>query len=138
MAAFRRTPATMTARNPAPKKKYDCSKCPGYCCSYDWIEVTKRDVERLAKHHGIAVTAARDRFTKLVDDGKTRVLRHKQDHIFKTTCMFFDQDKRCCSIYEGRPSVCRVYPTTKRCGYYDFLLWERDQQGDEEFIPGHP
>ncbi|MCX7893612.1 MAG: YkgJ family cysteine cluster protein [Burkholderiales bacterium] len=123
---------------PAPKRKYDCTKCPGYCCSYDWIEVTARDVARLARHFGVAEAVARERFTKLVDDGKRRVLRHKQDHVFKTTCMFFDQDERRCTIYAARPGVCREYPVTARCGYYDFLLWERDQQGDEEFIPGHP
>ena len=32
---------------------YDCSKCPGYCCSYDRITVSKRDVARLAKHFHI-------------------------------------------------------------------------------------
>ena len=35
------------------KVKYDCSKCPGYCCSYPRISVTKKDVRRLAKHFGI-------------------------------------------------------------------------------------
>src|SRR5579871_2730959 len=27
---------------------YNCAKCPGYCCSYEIIPLTKRDVERLA------------------------------------------------------------------------------------------
>jgi hypothetical protein len=30
--------------------------------------------------------------------------------------------------------VCRAYPDTSRCGYYDFLKFEREQQGDPEFI----
>jgi len=34
-------------------KSYSCSKCPGYCCSYPEIEITKRDVSQLAKHFGI-------------------------------------------------------------------------------------
>jgi hypothetical protein len=27
-----------------------------------------------------------------------------------------------------------LYPDGKRCGYYDFLKFEREQQGDPEFI----
>jgi hypothetical protein len=29
---------------------FNCLRCPAYCCSYDRIEVTKRDIARLAKH----------------------------------------------------------------------------------------
>jgi hypothetical protein len=32
------------------RNRYSCSKCPAYCCSYPEIEVTTRDIERLAKH----------------------------------------------------------------------------------------
>ena len=28
-----------------------------------------------------------------------------------------------------------IYPDAPRCGYYDFLTFEREQQGDAEFIP---
>jgi hypothetical protein len=30
--------------------------------------------------------------------------------------------------------VCRAYPDTKHCGYYDFLRFERAQQADPDFI----
>jgi hypothetical protein len=49
--------------------------------------------------------------------------------------MFFDQDERRCTVYAARPSVCRIYPDASKCGYYEFLKFERIQQGDEEFIP---
>jgi Fe-S-cluster containining protein len=48
--------------------------------------------------------------------------------------MLLDQEKRRCTVYEARPAVCRAYPDTARCGYYDFLQFEREQQGDPEFI----
>jgi hypothetical protein len=32
------------------KAKYDCMKCPGYCCSYPVIEVKDHDALRIAKH----------------------------------------------------------------------------------------
>jgi hypothetical protein len=37
-------------------------------------------------------------------------------------------------VYEARPGVCRKYPDTPRCGYYDFLTFEREQQGDPDYI----
>jgi hypothetical protein len=120
----------------AAKPAYDCSRCPGYCCSYDLIEVGARDLARLARHHGIGVREAERRFTKR-DSGK-RVLRHKEDRVYRSTCLFFDQDERRCGVYASRPAVCRSYPEGPRCGYWDFLAWEREQQDDDEFVPGSP
>ena len=31
------------------RKNYNCLKCPGYCCSYPAVVVSKRDLERLAE-----------------------------------------------------------------------------------------
>ena len=55
-------------------------------------------------------------------------------YIFESTCGLFDQEKRRCTVYEARPGVCRQYPDAPRCGYYDFLSFEREQQGDPDFI----
>jgi uncharacterized protein len=112
---------------------YDCSKCPAYCCSYDKIVVNKRDLNRLAKHFDLDPEIARKRFTKTV--GKEQVLRHQKDKIYGSVCMFLDTKARRCTIYNARPGVCREYPEFSRCGYYDFLKWERIQQQDEEFVP---
>lgn len=119
------------------KVRYDCSKCPGYCCSYDRISVTAFDIERLAKHFTLPVPVARERFTwryrtKDVDE---RILRHHKDHVYKSVCRFFDREQRRCTVYEARPGVCRKYPEFSRCGYYEFLKFERVQQGDDTFIP---
>lgn len=115
------------------KNLYDCLKCPAYCCSYTRIDVSKRDLERLARHFGITPEAAEKKYTKTVDGH--RALRHQKDKIFGTICQFIDKDTRRCTVYEARPSVCRSYPETRRCGYYDFLAWEREHQDDQEFIP---
>ena len=116
------------------RKSYNCSKCTAYCCSYDHIELSEKDLERLAAHFGLGVRAAAERFTKRVE-GRTRVLRHQKDHIFKSVCMFLDKDKRACTVYDARPKVCRVYPYGNRCGYYSFLRFERKHADDEEMIP---
>lgn len=112
---------------------YDCSKCPAYCCSYDEINVTERDITRLARHFELEPDIARERFTKLAN-GKP-VLRHQKDTIYGTVCRFLDKKTRRCTIYEARPAVCHEYPERPHCGYYDFLKWERRQQDDPEFIP---
>ena len=113
---------------------YDCSKCPGYCCSYDHIEVSDNDVRRLALHLDLPEDTVRQRYLKATGDDTT-VLRHRKDHVYNSMCVFFDQEERRCTVYEGRPRVCRSYPNGNRCGYYSFIKFERDHQDDEEFVP---
>ncbi len=117
----------------APKPLYDCLSCPAYCCSYDRISVNKRDLSRLAKHFELSPEVAEERFTKTVEG--ERVLRHQKDSVFGSVCMFLDTKTRRCTIYEARPGVCHEYPDRPRCGYYDFLRWERKFQDDKEFVP---
>lgn len=112
---------------------YDCSKCPGYCCSYPVIPLNSRDVKRLARHFGLGFEAARKKFTK-VDGDEPYAMRRKADEHFGRICRFFDTDKRRCTIYEARPEICRSYPGSKSCGYYDFLLSERDSQEDPDHV----
>ena len=54
---------------------YNCAKCPGYCCSYPLIQLTKRDVERLAKHFKLSFEAARKKFTKTDPDAQYAMRR---------------------------------------------------------------
>lgn len=121
------------------KKKidYDCSKCPGYCCTYPRIEVKDKDLKRLARHFSLDVETAGRRFTRFYnDDGiRERILRHQKDEVYGSICRFFDTDARRCTIYEARPSVCRDYPDGRTCGYYTFLRFERKHQEDDSFIP---
>ncbi|MBP7588482.1 MAG: YkgJ family cysteine cluster protein [Thermoanaerobaculia bacterium] len=114
---------------------YNCSKCPAHCCSYDYIEARPADIERLAKHHGLAVATASKRFTKLVQGGKLRVLRHQKDDVFGSVCQFLDLETRQCGIYEARPGICREHPGSVRCGFYDFLSSERELQDDPDYVP---
>lgn len=113
--------------------QYNCEKCPGYCCSYPLIPLEKRDVERLAKHHGLSFDEAKRAFTKEAH-GRKYAMRRKKDEHFGKICRFFDTDKRRCTVYEARPHVCRAFPGGGRCGYYDFLSFERRAQEDEKFV----
>lgn len=113
--------------------RFQCQKCPGYCCSYPLIALEKRDVERLARHQGLTFEEGRTAFTE-VAYGRKYAMRRKPDVHFGRICQFFDTEARRCTVYEARPKVCRAYPNTKRCGYYDFLQFERKAQGDPEFV----
>ena len=114
--------------------QYDCSKCPGYCCSYPLIEVGKRDIARLAKHFGITYAQAESRYTRFDRSEKVRSLKQQEDRHFGKICKLFDTRKRHCTVYEARPGVCREYPDGKRCGYYEFLMFEREHQDDPKFV----
>jgi len=123
-----------TITDDSKRSYFNCDKCPAYCCSiYDRVEVTARDLKRLAKHFGLSVETAGKRFTKFWQ--KERVLRRKKDPIFKLACHFLDPKTRRCTIYHARPAVCREFPLTKRCGYYDLLTFERRQQDDFDVLP---
>ena len=113
---------------------YNCSKCPAYCCSiYERVQVTKRDINRLANYFGVDVETAQRRFTTTWQG--EHILKRKADPIFGKACKFLDPATRRCTIYEGRPSVCREFPDRTRCAYYDLLTFERSQQGDETVLP---
>src|SRR3546814_2920773 len=80
------------------KVKYDCLKCPGYCCSYPNIHTKPEDIKRLAKHFGIDAEKAEKRFTKkgFKEEGmetRPRVLRHQDDEHFGSICTFFEDRK---------------------------------------------
>jgi hypothetical protein len=115
------------------RKLYDCTKCPGYCCSYPVIEVKDRDATRIARHFGMPLKAVEKKYFRKAH-GHKRIMRRKIDTHFGMVCRFFDIKARRCTIYKARPSTCRVFPGGARCGYYDFLKFERDGQKNQTYI----
>ena len=131
------------------KVRYNCNNCPGYCCSYPNIELADGDLERLAAHLKLTEAEFRKRHTvkSTAEDSdggsgsngkngkaRPRALKHVDDEYFGTICGFLDQETRQCTVYEGRPKICREFPGTRRCGYYDFLSFERKVQDDPEYV----
>jgi Fe-S-cluster containining protein len=124
----------LTPPNGYKALKYDCDNCVAYCCSvYERVQVTPRDIKRLATHFGVPLEDATKRFTKVWR--KERILRRKADRLFGQSCMFLNQETRKCTIYNARPLVCREFPDTSRCSYYDLLQFERKHQNDPDAIP---
>lgn len=120
------------------KPHFDCLKCIGYCCAiYERVEVSKKDIDRLARHFGITPDKARRKFTRRYEKGE-QILKRTPDPIFGESCVFQDPVKRICTIYESRPKTCRDWPShgrRDRCVYYDMLQFERQQQGNPEAAP---
>ena len=117
-----------------PRTYYNCVECPAFCCTvYDRVQVTKRDIKRLAKHFGVTEEVATVKFTKLYN--KERVLRKKADPLLGRTCQFLNLETRGCGIYHARPAVCREFPTSTRCAYWDLYKFEREQQEDPDTLP---
>ncbi len=113
---------------------YNCDRCPAYCCSYPRIIVNKTDVKRLAKHFGMEVEKAYKKLTKKGHEKGEVVLRHQKDEHFGTICQFIDPETRGCTVYHARPRICRDFPGTKRCGYYEFLKFERMLLEDPDYV----
>jgi Fe-S-cluster containining protein len=114
---------------------YNCVRCPAYCCSYPRIPVQPEDVLRLAQHFGLSPESAARKFTRKGAVRGERILRQQPDETYGSVCRFLDLETRRCTVYDVRPGVCREYPGAARCGYYDFLSFERRIQEDPDFIP---
>lgn len=123
-----------TTTNAQAPANYDCTKCPAYCCSiYERVQVTKRDINRLAKHFSVTYETALQRFTRIFNN--ERVLRRKADPVFGQACKFLNPVTRQCGVYHARPLVCREFPDTERCAYFDLIQFERKQQDDPQVLP---
>ena len=96
--------------------------------------MSERDLSRLARHLGAEIGEAQRTHTKCGKKHGERVLRHKWDDAFGAVCRFLDSESRQCRVYEARPLICRKFPGALRCGYYDFLSFERRAAEDPEQI----
>lgn len=84
--------------------RFDCLQCANCCKTISPI-VTQEDMDRLAKHLRITVSAFIQQYLQMDEDG---------DFVFKQTpCPFLGRDNYC-SVYESRPEACKEYPHTNR------------------------
>ncbi len=87
-----------------------CDACEGNCCigesGYIWIN--KAEITKLASHLNLSIDELGLQYLKKVGykySIKERVLDENN-----YACVFFDLEKKQCSIYEARPSQCRTFP----------------------------
>ena len=57
---------------------------------------------------------------------------HQDREVGDSTCLAINGG---CGIYHARPAVCREFPTTTRCAYFDLYKFELEQQDDPDTLP---
>ena len=79
-------------------------KCPAFCCrSAGYVEVSRNDIRRLAKHLKLTVRAFEEKH--IVEKTRKGSKRIKSGF---ATCQFLGENRRC-GVYEARPKDCRGY-----------------------------
>jgi len=86
-----------------------CKTCGGACCTgesgYIWIK--KSEILALCEHLNLDVQEFAENYLRKV--GYRFSLREKP-YNGGFACVFFDEEKRNCSVYEFRPTQCRTFP----------------------------
>ena len=87
-----------------------CASCDGNCCigesGYIWI--TKNECIKLAELLDISLDKLGQKY--LLKVGYKYSLREKQLSENNYACIFFDLEKKQCSVYDARPNQCRTFP----------------------------
>ncbi|WP_419769493.1 MAG: YkgJ family cysteine cluster protein [Candidatus Marinarcus sp.] len=87
-----------------------CSKCEGNCCigesGYIWI--SKDEIVTLAKFMSVSVEELAQKY--LMKVGYKYSIKEVEVAKGNYACMFFDLEKKQCSVYEARPTQCRTFP----------------------------
>lgn len=85
--------------------RFKCTQC-GDCCTggpgYVWV--TNDEIQWLADELGITAEEVEDTYVRKI--GIRRSLREFPNG----DCVFFDNEKRSCQVYQARPKQCRTWP----------------------------
>jgi uncharacterized protein len=85
--------------------RFQCTGC-GDCCTgepgYVWIN--KAEIQAMSVLLRISMEDFQKRYVRLIGVRKSLIELANGD------CIFFDNDRRCCQIYEARPRQCRTWP----------------------------
>jgi Fe-S-cluster containining protein len=96
----------------------DCRACAN-CCKVAETDITKRDVERLAKYLRISPKQFVLQYTTASAQEDNEVILRRNDH----GCIFLDGND--CTIYEARPDTCRNFPHLVRgAGSLESRMWQ--------------
>ncbi len=85
--------------------RFECTQC-GDCCTGapGFVWVNKEEIEALAARFQMTPADFEAKFVRKVGVRKSLVEFENGD------CVFFDTEKRNCTVYEHRPRQCRTWP----------------------------
>jgi len=99
------------------QEQIDCTQCAN-CCRVATAAVSKRDIERLARHLRIAPGKLLSEYT-MEDEADGRVLRRTDE----SGCVFLSGNE--CTVYDARPDTCRRFPHLVRgAGSIASRMWQ--------------
>ncbi|MBL0687003.1 MAG: YkgJ family cysteine cluster protein [Sulfurospirillum sp.] len=86
-----------------------CKKCEGSCCIGEsgYIWVTLLEIKTLCESLKISKNEFINKY--LIKIGYRYSIK-ELDFNDGFKCIFFDIDKKCCSVYENRPIQCKKFP----------------------------
>jgi Fe-S-cluster containining protein len=87
-----------------------CNSCGGKCCIGDsaYAFISDDEIEKLSDLLNISVAEVHQNYVTKIDHRQTLNEVEIGDSLF--ACIFFDMDKRECSVYDARPEQCRTFP----------------------------
>ena len=99
------------------EEQIDCTQCAN-CCRVATVQVSDRDVERLARRLRVAPAKFTAEYTaKSEEEG--RILRREEG----AGCVFLSGNE--CSVYEARPDICQRFPHLVRgAGSIASRMWQ--------------
>ena len=84
---------------------FSCTEC-GKCCQVRGdVWCSPDDAERLAEHLELDAKTLAERYGRIEVEGWIQLQERPEGG-----CVFLTEDGKACSVYEGRPVQCRVYP----------------------------
>lgn len=90
--------------------EHKCSTCEGNCCigesGYIWINT--KEIELLAQHLNIELSEFKKSYLDKINYKFS--IKERKYGVNSYACIFFDMDKRQCSVYDFRPLQCRTFP----------------------------
>ncbi|GAB6161447.1 YkgJ family cysteine cluster protein [Desulfothermus naphthae] len=107
-------------------KVFKCQMC-GECCKGEGgIIVTLKEIQRMAKYLSLTPSDFMDKFICKTPDGKLSLAVKKDGR-----CVFFDTEKKGCTVHPVKPDICLAWPFFKGNleDEYSFLM-------AKEYCPG--
>ena len=85
--------------------RFQCTQC-GDCCTGapGFVWVNQEEIDALAAKIGVSVDEFEKKYVRKIGIRRSLVEFPNGD------CVFFDTEKRNCSVYEARPRQCRTWP----------------------------
>jgi len=85
--------------------RFQCSQCGGCCTGAPgFVWVTQPEIDSIAREVGLESEQFEDTYVRKI--GARRSLREFPNG----DCVFFDTQKKGCSVYNARPIQCRTWP----------------------------